>query len=113
MLVGGSIVQKVKGWELSAKDDLFAARSPPGAKADDMEPCIKPTLKNKPKRIIIHCRTHDPKNSTPQSIAENILSLAKLSQPENNTGLASSIAPWKDYLDKKGKEVNIILKKKM
>ena len=67
--------------------------------ADDMEPCIKPTLKNNPERIIIHCRTHDPKNSTPQWIAENILSLAELSQPENNTGLASSIAPRKDYLD--------------
>ena len=112
MLVGGSIAQKVKGWELSAKDDLFAARSAPGAKADDMEPRIKPTLKNKPERTIIHCRTHDPKNSTPQSIAENILSLAKLSQLENNTGLASSNAPRKDSLDKKSKEVNIIFLKK-
>ena len=30
--VGESIVKKVKGWELSTKDDLFVARSFPGAK---------------------------------------------------------------------------------
>ena len=69
---------------------------------------IKPTLKNKPERIIIHCGTNDLKNSMPQSIAENILSLAKSSQQDNNTVLVSSIVPTKDHLDKKGKEVNII-----
>ena len=84
----------------------------PGAKADDMESYIKPTLKNKPKRIIIHCETNDLKNSTPQSIAKNILSLAKSSQQENNTVLVSSIVPRKVHLDKKGKEVNVIFFKK-
>ena len=108
VVVGDSIVKKVKGWELSTKDDLFVVRSFPGAKTDDMESYIKPTLKNKPERIIIHCGTNDLKNSTPQSIAENILSLAKSSQQENNTVLVSSIVPRNDHLDKKGKEVNII-----
>ena len=70
---GDSIVKKVKGWELSIKDDLFVVRYFPGANADDTESYIKPTLKNKPKRIIIHCETNDLKNSTPQSIAKNIL----------------------------------------
>ena len=46
-----------------------------------------------------------------QSIAENIFTLAKSSQQENNTVLVSSIVPRNDHLDKKGKEVNIILKK--
>ena len=82
VIVGDSLVKKVKSWELSTKDDLFAVRSFPGANTDDMELYIKPTLKNKPERIIIHCRTNDLKNSTPQSIAENILSLAKSSQQE-------------------------------
>ena len=67
---------------------------------------IKPTLKNKPERIIIHCGTNDLKNSMPQSIAKNILSLAKSSQQENNTVLVSSIVPRKDHLDKKGKDVD-------
>ena len=53
------------------------------------------------------------KTSKPQSIPENIFSLAKLSQQENNTVLVSSNDPRKDHLDKKGKEVNIISEKKM
>ena len=77
-----------------------------------MESYIKPTLKNKPKRTIIHCRTNDLKNNTPQSIADNILSLAKSSQQKNNTVLVSSVVPRKEYLHKKGKEVNIIWEKR-
>ena len=77
-----------------------------------MESYIKPTLKNKPERIIIHCGTNDLKNNTPQSIGDNILSLAKSSQQENNTVFVSSIVPRKDHLDKKCKEVNIIFEKR-
>ena len=73
MVVGDPIVKKVKVWELSMKDDFFVVRTFPGAKTDDMESYIKPTLKNKPERIIIHGGTNDLKNNTPQSIADNIL----------------------------------------
>ena len=112
MVVGDSIIKKVKVWKLSDKDDLFVVRSFPGAKTDDMEPYIKPTLKTKPERIMFYCGTNDLKNNTSQSIADNILSLAKSSQPENNIVLVSSIIPRKDHLDKKGKEVKIIFFKK-
>ena len=78
----------------------------------DVESYIKPTLKNKPERIIIHCGTNNLKKNTPQSIAENILSLANSNQQENNTVLVSSIVLGKDHLDKKGKEVNIMLEKR-
>ena len=47
MVAGDSIVKKVKGWELSIKDDLFVVRSFPGANTDDMESYIQPTLKKK------------------------------------------------------------------
>ena len=66
----------------------------------------------KHERIIIHCGTNDLKNNTPESIADKILSLAKSSQQENNTVLVSSIVPRKDHLDKKDKEVSIILEKR-
>ena len=95
-------------WFICYKIFSFAVRCFPGAKTDDMESYIKPTLKNKPERIIIHCGTNDLKNSTPQSIAENILSLAKSSQQENNIVLVSSIVHRKDHSHKKGKEFNII-----
>ena len=76
-----------------------------------MESYIKPTLKSKPECIVIHCRTNNLKNSTPQLTAENILSLAKSSQQENNTVLVSAIVRGNGHLNKKGKEVNIILNK--
>ena len=50
---------------------------------------LKPTLKSKPERVIIHCRTNDVKNNMPESIVNTILSLAKSSQQENNTDLVS------------------------
>ena len=83
-----------------------------GTNPDDMESYIKPTLKSKPERIIIQCGANDLKNNTPQSIDDNILSLAKSSQQENNTVLVSFIVPRKDRLDQQGKEVNIILEKR-
>ena len=84
MVVGNSIVKKVKGWELSTKNDLFVVRSFPGAKTDDMESYIKPTLKIKPKRIIIHCRTNDLKNKKPQSIAD-IINCRSIAQSISDT----------------------------
>ena len=74
-----------------------------------MESHIKPTLKIKSEHFIIHCGTTYLKNSTPESIAENILSLAKPIQQEHNIVLVFSIVLRKeDHLDKKRKEVNII-----
>ena len=99
VVVADSLVKKVKSWKLSVRYELFVARSFPEAETDDMEPYIKSTLKKKPERIIIHCRTNDLKNK----ISDRILSLAKSSQQENNIALVSSIVPRKYHLDKKGK----------
>ena len=76
-----------------------------------MESYIKPRLKNKPERIIIQGGNNNLKNNALQSIADNISSLAKSSQQENNIVLVYSIVRKKDHLDKKGKEVNIVWKK--
>ena len=43
------------------------------------------------------------KNNTPQSIADNVLSLAKSRRQENNIVLVSSIVPRKDLIDSKDK----------
>ena len=48
VVVGDSIIKKVKGWELSTKDYLFVVRSFPGAKTDDMNPILNPHLKTNP-----------------------------------------------------------------
>ena len=68
------------------------------------ESCKKPTIKNKPERIIINCETKNVKNHTPQPISDNILSLAKSIQQENNIVLVSSIVPRKYHLGKIGKK---------
>ena len=68
VVVGDSIVKKVKGWELSTEDYLFVVKSFPGAKTDVMGSCIKAILENKPERIIIHCVTNDLKNNMPESV---------------------------------------------
>ena len=112
VVIGNSIVKKVKGWVLSTKVDLVVVRSFAGAKTDDMESYIKSTLKNKPECVIIHCGANDLKNNTPQSIANGILLSAKSRQQENNTVLVSSIVPSKYHLDEKGKGFNIILEKR-
>ena len=54
--------------------------------------------------MIINCGTNDIKNHTPQPIADNILSLAKSIEQENNIVLVSSIVPRKDHLGKIGKK---------
>ena len=73
-----------------------------------MESHIKPTLKNRPEGIIIHCRTNDLKNNTSQSMADNFLPLPK-SRKENNKKITPSLylpfVPRKDLLDKKGKRL--------
>ena len=46
MVIGNSRVTKVKGWELSTKDDLFVFRSFPRGKTDDMELYIKHCVKS-------------------------------------------------------------------
>ena len=59
LVVGDSIVKRVKGWELSTIHELFVVRSFPGAKRHDMVSYLiytkklknKSTLKNKPERI--------------------------------------------------------------
>ena len=76
MVVGDSIVEKVKGWALSNKLYLFVVKYFPGAKTGDMKSYVKFTLKSKPERILIHCGNNDLKTTTPQSVADEILSLS-------------------------------------
>ena len=44
VVVGDSIVKKVKGWGLSTKDYFFIVRLFPGVKIDEMEMYFKDTL---------------------------------------------------------------------
>ena len=76
MVVGDSIIKKVKGWVLSNKAHLFVVKYFPGAKTADMKSYVKFTLKSKPERILIHCGNNGLKTTTAQSVADEILSLS-------------------------------------
>ena len=52
-------------------------RTFPGAKTQDMKHYTKPTLVTNPDAVIIHVRTNDIKNSTPEKVAESMLDLGK------------------------------------
>ena len=40
VVVGDSVIKKIKGWELSTKDDIFVFKSFSGTKTNDMESYI-------------------------------------------------------------------------
>ena len=67
---------------------------------------IKRNLKNSPEHIKIHNGTNDLISKTLKSIGDNISSLGKSSQQENDNGFASSIVRRKDHSDTKSNEVN-------
>ena len=53
-------------------------RSFGGAKTQCMEDYIRPTVKFSPKQIILHCGTNNlPSSEDPETIAKNIINIAK------------------------------------
>ena len=73
---------------------------------------IQPPLKRDPDRVIIHVDTNDLRSSQdPETIAKNIIDIAKNSTTNKNEILVSSIVPRRDNLNGKGRQVNNILQK--
>ena len=83
-----------------------------GSTAEDMMTYIKPLLKRKPDRFIIHVGTNDLiSNQDPETIARNIVEVANNSETDASKVLVSSIVSRPDNLNGKGRQVNIVLKK--
>ena len=71
-----------------------------------------PALKRDPDPVIIHIGTNDLRSSQdPETIAKNIIDIAKNSTTNKNEILVSSIVPRRDNLNGKGRQVNNILQK--
>ena len=87
-------------------------RSFGGAKTQCMEDYIKPTIKLSPKQIILHCRTNNlPSSEDPETIAKNIINLAKNIKADSTKVAISGIIPRRDTFNLKTKQVNETLKK--
>ena len=65
-----------------------------------------------PDRVIIHEGTNDLRSSqAPETIAKNIIDIAKSSTTNKNEILVSSIVPRRDNMNGQGRQINNILQK--
>ena len=83
-----------------------------GSTTEYMKTYIQSPLMRDPDRVIIHVGTNDLRSSqAPETIAKNIIDIAKSSTTNKNEILVSSIVPRRDNLNGKGRQVNNILQK--
>ena len=73
---------------------------------------IQAPLKLDPDRLIIHVGTSDLRSSQdPETIAKNIIDIAKNSTTNKNEILVSSVVPRPDNVNGKSRQVNNVLRK--
>ena len=83
-----------------------------GAKTQGMEDYIRPTVKFSPKQIILHCGTNNlPSSEDPETIAKNIINIAKNINADTVKVAISGKMPRRDTFNLKAKQVNETLKK--
>ena len=71
-IIGDSIIKYVKGWEISSATNRVTVKSFSGASVEDMTDFIKPILRKKPEKIILHIGT----------VADGITNLAHSNQQQ-------------------------------
>ena len=77
-----------------------------------MEDYIKPTVKLAPKKIILHCGTNNLlPHEDPETIAKNIMNLAKNIKTDTTKVAISGIIPRRDTFNHKAKQVIQTMKK--
>ena len=113
LIVGDSIVKHIDGWRLNKRmRSTVSVRSIPGATTKGMIHHVKGCLEDtSPDFIILHHGTNDlNSNSTSEEIADKILNLAASIKTSKNQVFVSGLVIRKDKLNKKGNEVNELLK---
>ena len=113
LIVGNSIVKHIDGWCLNKRmRSTVSVRSIPGATTKGMIHHVKGCLEDtSPDFIILHHGTNDlNSNSTSEEIADKILNLAASIKTSKNQVFVSGLVIRKDKLNKKGNEVNELLK---
>ena len=77
VIVGDSIIKYVKGWEISNSSERVTVKSFSGATVDDMKDFIRPILRKKPEKLILHIGTNDLRNTDPKAVADSVSNLVK------------------------------------
>ena len=102
----------VCGWDLSDREEKVVVKHFSARKTEDIKTDIQPPLKRDPDRVTSNAGANNLKSSQdPETIAKNIIDIAKNSTTNKNEILVSSIVPRRDNLNGKGRQVNNILQK--
>ena len=106
------MIKNVFGLELSDREEKVIVKHFSRSTTEDMKTYIQPSLKRDPDLVIINVGTNDLGSSQdPETIAKNIIDIAKNSTTNKNEILVSSIVPRRDNLNGKSCQVNNILQK--
>ena len=98
VVVGDSMVKNLQGWRLSIEENHVVVKSFTGATTSDMEDYVKPVIRKKPQKLILHVGTNDLKKLPPNRVAEGIANIATQIQ-EDSAGteiVISSLLPRSD-----------------
>ena len=111
-IIGDSMNKDVYGWELSGREEKVVVKHFSESTTKNMKTYIQPPLKRDPDWVIIHIGTNDLRSSQdPETIAKNIIAIAKNSTTNKNEIVVSSPVLGRDNLNSKGRQVNNILQK--
>ena len=106
------MIKDVFGLELSDREEKVIVKHFSRSTTEDMKTYIQPSLKRDSDLVIINVGTNDLGSSQdPETIAKNIIDIAKNSTTNKNKILVSSIVPRRGNLNGKGRQVNNILQK--
>ena len=115
IVAGDSMVKHVNGYKMSTKSTKIQVSAFPGSTTLDMTDYIKPILRKKPDKLIIHVGTNCLKSrENSERCAEEIIKLGesvKKSIPETEMAISSLITRSDDeFLTRKVSDVNKVLK---
>ena len=105
LIAGDSIIKDVNGWMLS-RTSRVKVHSFSGADISDMHDFLKPLIKKKPSRIIVHCGTNDLASNQVEIIAMNIKNLANTIKSNGIDCTVSGLTLRDDGLASKASQVN-------
>ena len=85
------MIKRIQGCKLGEKvGQRVIVKSFPGATTTEMNDYLKPTLKRKPQRIILHTGTNYLSKSSPVQVAGNIVDLARMIESESDAEIILS-----------------------
>ena len=102
----------VKGWEMSSATNRATVKSFSGATIEDMSDFMKPILRKKPEKVILHIGTNNLRKGDAKSVADGIINLAQSIEQQCPDTEISGIVSRSDVISASSrvKETNELVK---